>query len=187
MDWQEVGLKLEKEWRERKERFVSEREPGGELHRMLNRPDQLFLFLCVDYAEGDRAGLIDYLKSYDPDRPPFDPGTMCGMLAVMLEGKLDPPKSAGRPRNKRVHDAAEVADVFYRAWRRMCVKFRVDHYGKANAMKTQSIRFGVEYWELKLTDDEMEKARELMDAPKSRRMEPWERDQPIMEAPCLDP
>jgi hypothetical protein len=166
VDYQEIGRKLQTEWIETWAKCKSNMQVGGELHHHISDPHFIFFQACQKCAQGDKAELIELLQS---DQPLPHTDYIRRIFANLLQGKYDRVARRGRPRDEKVHTVAYTADKFYREWRERCLAAGVNHYGKANAMKAESIRFATEFNELKLSEDELEKVYDLMDSPKTRR------------------
>ena len=161
-DWRDNGLSI------RDEMHASYKKVGEELKKTfaprlqaaLDAPpaDETLLYNALrDYAGGDSAALIEYLRS---DRP-----LQREWLADTLDGVFDPPQ--GRPRDRDLHAAAMIAQVLYNRWKNANKQDGVNDRGFSAHMKDEVCRYALEL-EPHLHAD-FESVRQLLDRPIHRR------------------
>lgn len=160
MDWRESGEKIKALVNQERQRTIDFLTPK------LQEVKEEFSFVLAVAAfaqEGQREPLVTWLRS---DR--IISTLEREVLADLLETGLRPPKTRrGRPRRQQVHDAAQAALLYYRAWREFNEANGIDDFGYRSLMQDEAVRMalGHELW----VQTDPEEVRELMERPRSRR------------------
>ncbi|BCH10464.1 hypothetical protein MesoLj131c_47220 [Mesorhizobium sp. 131-3-5] len=138
VDWKEMGRSLQQHWLQVFREFQESAESQVlEQEKMVAR-DLPFHWAVIQMSRGNPGLMIAYLRSGNEINAEHRE-----VLALCLEGKLRDRVKRGRKPSAST-EAAEIANRFYRDWKRMNRLNKVADRGHSDDMKAESGRFVVE-------------------------------------------